>query len=72
MTTADEHLARCKATALALVDGGDLVSAVTAMWSDLQKHPETKNRVAFLLQLGMVHANAYDEAGVRRWINGFN
>jgi hypothetical protein len=71
MTSRQEHLAWCKTRALEYVDEGDLVNAVTSMSSDMGKHPETGVNHS-LVQLGMFYVIQHDEAGVRRWIEGFN
>jgi len=66
-----EHLAWCKERALEYVDRGDLASAVASMASDLGKHSQVGARRE-LTMLGIMYAAEGDEAGVRRWINGFN
>ena len=68
--TRDEHLAWCKTRALEYADRDELIDAVASMGSDLGKHPETKPNDA-LIMLGAFHAADHDQAGVRRWIEGF-
>lgn len=68
--TREEHLAWCKERALKYVDEGELISAVSSMMSDLNKHPETKGNWS-LMVLGMM-AVKEDATAVRRWIEGFN
>ena len=66
----ETHLAWCKQRALAYVDAGELLNAVTSMGADLEKHPETKANNAVLFA-GMIRANNGDIEGVRRWIEGW-
>ena len=70
MDDRDEHLAWCKKRALEYWRAGDLVSAVTSMGSDMDKHTETKCHAA-LLMLGAMYATQFDYDGVKRWIEGF-
>lgn len=71
MMTRDEHLTWCKKRALEYVEAGDLAQAVISMLSDIEKHPELKCN-AYLAMAGTMAAMDQDEAGVRRFINGFN
>lgn len=71
MTDRADHLAWCKVRALEYLDAGNLADAVASMGSDLSKHPETKCPDV-LMSLGMMLIIQNDEAGVRRWIEGFN
>jgi hypothetical protein len=74
--TRAEHLAWCKQRALAYVDRGELLSAISSMLSDLGKHEETQASV----MMGTLFApfdcsNAGDSPHVyrvRQWIEGFN
>jgi hypothetical protein len=50
--TRAEHVAYCKARALAYLDHGDVHQAFASLSSDLQKHPETVGHSA--LRLGMM------------------
>jgi hypothetical protein len=68
--TRDEHLAWCKTRALEYLDRGELADAVASMGSDLSKHFETKH-LDPLIMVGMLAVIDHDEAGVRRWIEGF-
>jgi Tfp pilus assembly protein PilF len=69
--TRAEHLAWCKERALEYLDAGDLANAVASMGSDLNKHPQTGAGAA-LMSLGLMYVMNCDQAGVRRWIEGFN
>jgi hypothetical protein len=72
-TTRSEHLAWCKQRALALVDAGDLKQALTSMYSDLDKHPETAGHAGILLGgLLMLGGHLRTTHHVRDFINGFN
>lgn len=71
--TRSEHMDWCKKRALEYLDRGDISNAVTSMMSDLQKHPETKLRDGSpLTMLGMMAIMNEDNAGARRFIEGFN
>ncbi len=71
--TRQEHLEWCKERALAYLDTGDLLNAITSMMSDLQKHDETKLRPdSPLIQIGLMSVMSGDQEGVRRFIVGFN
>ena len=70
--TRAEHLAWCKQRALEYVDAGDLKNAVNSMTSDLNKHPETADYPAVLIQLVIMDIANNNVQGVRRWIEGFN
>lgn len=70
MRTREEHLTWAKQRALEYVDAGDLVSAVTSMGSDLDKHPELGCN-SYLLMAGGLDASTGDPRLVRRWIEGF-
>ena len=69
----EEHLAWCKARALEYCDRGDTTEALTSMFSDLGKHPDTAKHPGILIgvQLIMIGSlGSKDEA--RHFINGFN
>ena len=74
--TRAEHLQRCKDTAMKYVERGELLEAVTAMMSDLDKHPDTRASVggamAMLGLMAMQQAQAGDREAVVRYIKGFN
>jgi hypothetical protein len=70
MRTRDEYLAWAKQRALEYLDAGDQANAVAAMCSDLQAHPELGCSDTLML-LGMKYIMDGDEAGVRRWVEGF-
>lgn len=71
-----EHLAYCKARALAYVDTGDLVGAMASFASDMNKHPATRDyintpAIAMLFAMEAVAGvNNNDPALVRRFIEG--
>lgn len=67
----EEHLQWCKDRALEYWRAGDLQNAYVSMLSDLNKHDETKGFNQFLLALGIIYVNNYDNEGVHRWITGF-
>ena len=71
-----EHLQWCKDRAMAYVNEGNLMEAVTSMMSDLGKHPETAERsggaLAMLGLLALQQAQQGDRDGVIRYIKGFN
>jgi hypothetical protein len=69
--TREEHLAWCKEQALEYLDRGYVVSAITSMLSDLDKHPETKLNPT-IKTLGLMYARDNDIDGARRFIMGFN
>lgn len=72
MTERAEHIAWCKQRALEYLDAGELVSAATVMLAHLNERDDTKisadNALVKLLEL---YLRNQDEAGVRRWIEGF-
>lgn len=71
MTTRQEHIEWSRARALEYLDAGDIMTAVTSMMSDLEKHPATKVNNATLYMLGVVAVNSGDPAEARRFIEGF-
>lgn len=71
--TRSEHLAQCKKTAKEYLEQGNVTQALTSMFSDLGKHPETANHIG--IQLGMMqmmggHLSTIDAA--EHFIDGFN
>ena len=74
--TREQHLKRCKDTAIEYVNAGDLLEAVTSMMSDLQKHPDTANSKGGALDalgfMAAMQAQNGDRAAVVRYIQGFN
>ncbi len=75
MRTRAEHIQFCKERAMALVNDGDLLQAVTSMMSDLTKHPETQHSSEVLAALGLLamqQAQSGDRREVERYIQGFN
>ena len=65
-----EHLEWYKKRALEYVAIGDEKNALTSMFSDLRKHPETANHTE--IELGMMLIMTKDMGDVRKFINGFN
>ena len=73
MTTRAEHLDWCKARAREYCDRGDAMNAMTSMFSDLEKHPDTaghKGREIGLVLMMTGGLRAPSEA--RKFIDGFN
>ncbi len=73
--TWDEHLAKCKADALKLVNEGSLADAVATMAIDVTRHPEgPKDRITIdaLVLVAMMDVANYDVQAVRRWIEGWH
>ena len=68
-----EHLQWCKDRALEYVGTGDLDQALASMYSDLNKHEDTKGhpgiQLGFMQQMGGF-LNTNDT--VRKFIEGFN
>ena len=73
MATREEHLARCKQEAIAILEAGDLTGAIAAMISDLRKSEkpvyDAMELRAFLVD-ALFFRKTKDE--VRDWINSFN
>jgi hypothetical protein len=71
--TRAEHLAWCKARALAYVERGELQNAFASMASDLSKHPQTAGHGG--LELGMLLLMGGGELAtrenMREFIEGF-
>ena len=72
MKSRKDHLAWCKAAALEYLNqSGDVAGAVASMTFDMSKHPDTALAGKTLMALGMLYVMQHDEAGARRWIEGF-
>ena len=71
--TRQEHLDWCKKRALEYCNRGDTMNALTSMFSDLEKHPETAGHPGIKLgvQLMMI-GSLSTEAEARHFIEGFN
>ncbi len=70
--TRDEHLGWCKRRALAYLPG-DPAQAMTSMFSDLDKHPETKGHIGIELGMRLMMAGQMKSPEeVRRFVEGFN
>ena len=71
--TRAEHMAWCKARAIAEADAGDPAGAIASMTSDLGKHPETQQHSGRELTIMMLMSGMLSGADeVRRHITGFN
>lgn len=73
--TRQEHMDWCKKRAMEYVEQGDLLNGVTSMMSDLDKHPETRDKGGALAMLGLLamqQAQSGDRESVKRYIEGFN
>ena len=71
--TREEHLAWCKARALEYCNRGDATNALTSMFIDLSKHPETAGHPG--AQIGvmqMLGGQLRTAEAARRFIEGFN
>ena len=70
--TREEHLTWCKLRALEYVDRDDVTSALASMFSDLTKHPETRDHVGIKLGMALMWAHELETPEeVRRFIEGF-
>ena len=73
MQTRAEHLAWCKKRALEYVDRGDVMNGLTSMFSDLDKHPETKSHKSSEIgMMLMMTGGLSTPEEARRFIEGFN
>lgn len=71
--TREEHLQWCKQRALQYVDRGDAMNGLTSMFSDLDKHPETKDHKGTQIGVMLMMTGALSTpAEARRFIEGFN
>ena len=73
MQLREQHLEWCKKRALAYVDQGDTAKALASMFTDLAKHPKTRNHPNIetgdlLTIVGMLST----PQEVRHFIEGFN
>jgi hypothetical protein len=68
-----EHLEWCKKRALEYCDRGDAENALSSMFSDLEKHPETAGHVGCSLGLMMMMGGQLNTPeAARKFILGFN
>jgi hypothetical protein len=68
-----EHLEWCKQRAFEYCDRGDTENALTSMFSDLQKHPETAGHAGCGLGMMMMMGGQLNTPeAARRFIDGFN
>ena len=73
MKTRAEHLEWCKQRAREYCDRGDAMNALTSMFSDLEKHPETADNAGILMGFAMMMGGMLDSPHeARRFIDGFN
>ena len=73
METRAQHLEWCKKRALAHCDQGRLQQALSSMFSDLRKHPETADHPAIGLGVGLMSFGDLTTSWkVREFIEGFN
>lgn len=75
LTTRDEHLAWCKRRAHEYIERGDLRDAVTSMWNDLNKHPDTMTAfhpdLSALMLAAAVAAIEGERERVERFVDQF-
>lgn len=72
MRTREEHLAFCKDRARKYLERDDVTNAITSMFSDLDKHPETKIVPGSILsKLAVAYLISGDPEDARRYIEGF-
>jgi len=70
--TRDEHMAFCKRRDFEYCDHGDARNALTSMFSDLEKHPETANHAGIRIGFQMMLIGALSSVeDARRFIEGF-
>jgi hypothetical protein len=69
----EEHLNWCKQRAKDYLKQGDIENALASMFSDLGKHPDTRNHPAIMVG-GMLRAtgNLSTIGEVENFIDGFN
>lgn len=71
--TRDEHLQWAKSRALDYLDAGDINGALTSMFSDLNKHDETRDHPAIALGVMlMAGGHLCDRDAVYDHIVGYN
>lgn len=68
-----DHLNWCKQRALEYIELGDLEGSLTSMFSDLGKHPETREHPGIVLGgMMLVGGLLNSPEEVRKFIEGFN
>jgi hypothetical protein len=73
MQTRAEHLEWCKQRAREYCDRGDSMNALTSMFSDLDKHPETAGHAGCQIGLMLMMTGGLREPSeARKFIDGFN
>ena len=73
MTTRTEHLDWCKTRAREYCDRGDAMNAMTSMFLDLEKHPETAGHKGSQIGLMlMMNGGLREPSEARKFIDGFN
>ena len=71
MITREEHLEWCKQRAREYCERGDTINALTSMFSDLGKHPETADHIGIKLGLMLIAVGNANKAAVLRHIDGY-
>ena len=73
MRTRADHLKWCKQRAREYCARGDAINALTSMFSDLEKHPETTGHKGAEIGIMLMMAGGLQEPSeARRFIDGFN
>lgn len=73
MQTRAEHLEWCKQRAREYCERGDTMNAMTSMFSDLDKHPETTGHAGTHIGLMLMMTGGLREPSeARKFIDGFN
>ena len=73
MQTRAEHLEWCKQRAREYCDRNDPMNALTSMFSDLDKHPETAGHKGTEIGLGLMMIGGLQTPhDARRFSDGFN
>lgn len=73
MTTRAEHLKWCKDRAIKLANQDNIEEAISSMFYDIEKHPETEGHIA--VELGtmlMLGGHLSTKAEVIKFIEDFN
>ena len=73
MQTRAEHLEWCKQRASEYCNRGDAANALTSMFSDLGKHPETAGHIGIEMGVMMMLSGMLSTTNeAQRFIDGFN
>lgn len=69
----ETHLNWCKQRALEYIEAGDIRNGLLSMFSDLEKHPETKGHGAISLGLMLMMTGSLStKEEAKSFIEGFN